>query len=227
MIYLDPTPGSRLLMKHLTRNTKEELEKNKTRDELEAMRKAKVREHQIDAKKLLMETKKQQMVSSASASAPSPKLGRGMSSNFIDLDFGGSSSNKNNLNRSKAAAILALKGKTLAKIDPNYVMKRKRSLDDVEESQRKVAKTLMNESTENIASDESKPHEEKPKKVVRSFTGEIIDEKRMEELKNRKSINQNLVNVAELEEEEAYFNKAEKKEAMEEKMINTKEIEAK
>ena len=214
-------------MKHLTRNTKEELEKNKTRDELEAMRKAKVREHQIDAKKLLMETKKQQMVSSASASAPSPKLGRGMSSNFIDLDFGGSSSNKNNLNRSKAAAILALKGKTLAKIDPNYVMKRKRSLDDVEESQRKVAKTLMNESTENIASDESKPHEEKPKKVVRSFTGEIIDEKRMEELKNRKSINQNLVNVAELEEEEAYFNKAEKKEAMEEKMINTKEIEAK
>ena len=115
----------------------------------------------------------------------------------------------------------------MTKSDPNYVMKRKRSLDDVEESQRKVAKTLLNESTENIASDESKTHEEKPKKVVRSFTGEIIDEKRLEELKNRKSINQNLVNVAELEEEEAYFNKAEKKEAMEEKMVNTKEIEAK
>ena len=63
--------------------------------------------------------------------------------------------------------------------------------------------------------------------MIRSFTGEIMDESRLEELRNRKSINQNLANSAELEQQEEYFNKAEKKEAMEEKMINTKEIEAK
>ena len=49
----------------------------------------------------------------------------------------------------------------------------------------------------------------------------------MEELRNKKSLNQRLVNDAELEEEEKYFNHHEKKEAMEEKMINTKEIAAK
>ena len=63
--------------------------------------------------------------------------------------------------------------------------------------------------------------------VIRSFTGEIMDESRLEELRNRKSINQSLANVADLEQQEEYFNRAEKKEAMEEKMINTKEIEAK
>ena len=63
--------------------------------------------------------------------------------------------------------------------------------------------------------------------MIRSFTGEIMDESRLEELRNRKSINQNLANVADLEQQEEYFNRAEKKEAMEEKMINTKEIEAK
>ena len=63
--------------------------------------------------------------------------------------------------------------------------------------------------------------------MIRSFTGEIMDESRLEELRNRKSINQSLANVADLEQQEEYFNRAEKKEAMEEKMINTKEIEAK
>merc|ERR1712223_1654171 len=64
-------------------------------------------------------------------------------------------------------------------------------------------------------------------KTFRSFTGEIMDEKKMEELRNKKSLNQRLVNDAELEEEEKYFNYHEKKEAFEEKMINTKEIAAK
>ncbi len=49
----------------------------------------------------------------------------------------------------------------------------------------------------------------------------------MEELKNKKSLNHNLANDAELEEEQKYFDYHEKKEAMEEKMVNTKEIAAK
>ena len=141
-----------------------------------------------------------------------------MKSGFIDLDFS-KPSNK------KQAAILALKGQKLAKNEPNYVMKRKRSLENVEETNEKVSKVL-NQSLENDDENLCQPETKKPK-VFRSFTGEIIDEKKMEQLKNSKSLNQNLVHDAELEAEEKYFDHLEKKEAMEEKMINTKEIESK
>ena len=106
-------------------------------------------------------------------------------------------------------------------------MKRKRSLETTEQTNEKVTKILNKsneeEDDENI---DIQPENKKPK-VIRSFTGEIIDEKKMEQLKNTKSLNQNLVHDAELEAEEKYFDHLEKKEAMEEKMINTKEIEAK
>ena len=221
MKLLAPTPGSRILMKHLTRDSKEELEKVKTKDEIEALRKAKVRENQMGAQKLLKETKNLKV----SVNVPPPRLGRGTSSGFIDLDFN-SSAKKTCTSTAKTAAILALKGKSLPKVDPNYTQKRKRSLEDVEESKRKVSKALNN-SIENDEISNGEKNVKTPKQIVRSFTGEILDENRLEELKNRKSLNQNLVNVAELEEEEQYFKQAEKKEAMEEKMINTKEIEAK
>ena len=97
---LAPTPGSRLLMKHLTRDTKAEKDKNKTRDQLEEERKALILQNQLNAKKLLQETKKDLQV-------PRPTLGKsdlrelffsdfsffvfvtgkGMKSGFIDLDF--------------------------------------------------------------------------------------------------------------------------------------------
>ena len=233
---LAPTPGSRLLMKHLTRDTKAEKDKNKTRDQLEEERKALILQNQLNAKKLLQETKKDLQV-------PRPTLGKsdlrelffsdfsflvfvtgkGMKSGFIDLDFSKPSKPTNK----KEAAILALKGQKIAKNEPNYVMKRKRSLETTEQTNEKVTKILNKsneeEDDENI---DIQPENKKPK-VIRSFTGEIIDEKKMEQLKNTKSLNQNLVHDAELEAEEKYFDHLEKKEAMEEKMINTKEIEAK
>lgn len=233
---LAPTPGSRLLMKHLTRDTKAEKDKNKTRDQLEEERKALILQNQLNAKKLLQETKKDLQV-------PRPTLGKsdlrelffsdfsffvfvtgkGMKSGFIDLDFSKPSKTTNK----KEAAILALKGQKIAKNEPNYVMKRKRSLETTEQTNEKVTKILNKsneeEDDENI---DIQPENKKPK-VIRSFTGEIIDEKKMEQLKNTKSLNQNLVHDAELEAEEKYFDHLEKKEAMEEKMINTKEIEAK
>ena len=146
-----------------------------------------------------------------------------MKSGFIDLDF----SKPSKATNKKEAAILALKGQKIAKNEPNYVMKRKRSLETTEQTNEKVTKILNKsneeEDDENI---DIQPENKKPK-VIRSFTGEIIDEKKMEQLKNTKSLNQNLVHDAELEAEEKYFDHLEKKEAMEEKMINTKEIEAK
>ena len=207
---LAPTPGSRLLMKHLTRESKSEVEKCKTIAELQSEKKAQILQNQLNAKKLLMETKNSQK-----SPKSLPTLGRGMKSGFIDLDFGST-------DKKKAKAILALNGQKLAKNDPNYVMKRKRSLENMEKVNEKVSKVL-NKSDENL---DSEPESKKPK-VFRSFTGEIIDEKKMEELKNKRSVNQNLVQEAELEAEEKYFDHLEKKEAMEEKMINTKEIESK
>ena len=68
---------------------------------------------------------------------------------------------------SKAAAILALKGKTLNKKDPNYVSKRKRSEEEVEESKRKITKTLNKSSTENDQEEIiSGNDQQKPKKQV-------------------------------------------------------------
>merc|ERR1711874_592828 len=119
------------------------------------------------------------------------------SSGFINFDL------TQKPKTSKEAAIQALKGKTLAKTDPNYVMKRKRSLDDLESANKKVAKTLKTDDKDEAS---ETPSNKKEVKTFRSFTGEIIDEKKMEELRNKKSINQRLVNDAELEEEDKYFN---------------------
>ena len=212
---LAPTPGSRLLMKHLTRDTKAEEDKNKTKDQLEAEKRAQILQNQLNAKKLLQETKKDLQI-------PRPTLGKGMKSGFIDLDFSKPSKPTNK----KEAAILALKGQKIAKNEPNYVMKRKRSIETTEQTNEKVTKVLNKSTEEDDENIDIQPENKKPK-IIRSFTGEIIDEKKMEQLKNSKSLNQNLVHDAELEAEEKYFDHLEKKEAMEEKMINTKEIDAK
>jgi len=54
-----------------------------------------------------------------------------------------------------------------------------------------------------------------------------MDSKRLEALKNRKSANAGLADDAALEEEERYFDILEKKDEMEDKMLNTKEIDVK
>ena len=56
-------------------------------------------------------------------------------------------------------------------------------------------------------------------KVIMSFTGEILDKKRIEELRNKKSSRSHLADEAELLEEEYYFDRLQKKEAMEDKVI--------
>lgn len=58
-------------------------------------------------------------------------------------------------------------------------------------------------------------------------TGEILSKERMERIRNRKSKNENLIEDFETEVEEKRFSDLEKREAMEEKMINTKEVETK
>ena len=128
----------------------------------------------------------------------------------------------------KLKALLALKGKTISKKDPNYVAKRKRSDESCEQSQKRVALSLMNKcgsESNGISSNNTATEAEKyikaneTQKVVRSFTGEILDEKRIQELRNKKSTRSHLADEAELQEEDCYFDRLQKKEAMEDKVI--------
>lgn len=221
---LAPTPGSKLLIKHLTRDPEADQKKDVTRDEQQKLEKERVRQNQRGAQKLISQEKLTKKIENSLSINLTPKLGRGLSSGgIINFDFSPQPKS------SKEAAILALKGKTLTKSDPNHVMKRKRSSNDLESMNKKVARALdeSNSDDKDKKASEEAVSDKKEVKTFRSFTGEIIDEKKMDELRNKKSINQRLVNDAELEEEDKYFSYHEKKEAMEEKMINTKEIAAK
>ena len=112
-------------------------------------------------------------------------------------------------------------------------MSRKRNR---EESEKKVS-SVLNPSGEDLPVTAASEHPEtssdfeanKPKKprLIRSFTGELIDEAKMEKLRKTKSRRSHLADEAENEEEDKYFDRLEKKEAMEEKMINTTEVKAK
>ena len=221
---LAPTPGSKLLIKHLTRDPEADQKKDITRDEQQKLEKERIRQNQMGAQKLISQAKLKGKIENSLSINMTPKLGRGLSSGgMISFDFSPKPKS------SKEAAILALKGKTLTKNEPNHVMKRKRSSNDLESMNKKVARALdeSNSDDKDKKASEEAVSGKKEVKTFRSFTGEIIDEKKMDELRNKKSINQRLVNDAELEEEDKYFNYHEKKEAMEEKMVNTKEIAAK
>ena len=79
----------------------------------------------------------------------------------------------------------------------------------------KVAKRLK-------SAEEEKPAEEPV--VATSSGGEVMTKERMDAIRNKKSIHQNLVESYEDEQCDRMFDHLEKKEAMEEKMVNTKQL---
>ena len=239
---LAPTPGTKALMRHLVNVEKEKDDSAKntkdvkglqlmSRDEELANKKLRMAENQKGAQQLLLQQKhkiKEEKMAKTSNQAI-PRLGRGLSSGDI-LDLNAATKKKPVISIDKARALLALKGKTISKADPNYVAKRKRSEESNEVSKKRVSSSLEQSSNvENISVGQDQTnmpsesqHNDKSTvtKVVRSFTGEIIDQKRMEELKNKKSIRSHLADEAESQEEESYFNRLQKKEAMEDKVIS-------
>ena len=253
---LEKTPGSTALMRTLVNNENEKVRKNKlksnnlehsgdngeaskstikdvkglqlfTRNEELELQKKKMLENQKGAQKLLMEQKLKikEEIENKKQKLFEPKLGRGFSSSdLIDLNVEKKTST---LPIDKAKALLALKGKSIKKQDPNYVSKRKRSEESVEMSKKRIALSLENK-TDFERRDQVKnssintEHERKivdGNKVIMSFTGEILDSKRIEELRNKKSSRSHLADEAELLEEEYYFDRLQKKEAMEDKVI--------
>ena len=198
-----------------------------TRNEELELQKKKMLENQKGAQKLLIEQKlkNKQEMENKKQKLFEPKLGRGFSSSdLIDLNV---EKKPSALPIDKAKALLALKGKGIKKQDPNYVSKRKRSEESFEMSKKRIALSLENK-TDSERRDQVKnsslntEHDSKivdTNKVIMSFTGEILDKKRIEELRNKKSSRSHLADEAELLEEEYYFDRLQKKEAMEDKVI--------
>ena len=199
-----------------------------TRNEELELQKKKMLENQKGAQKLLMEhkLKNKEEMENKKQKLFEPKLGRGFSSSdLIDLNV---EKKPSTLPVDKAKALLALKGKGIKKQDPNYVSKRKRSEESVEMSKKRIALSLDNKTdlerqdqVQNRSLNTEHDCEIVDKnKVIMSFTGEILDKKRIEELRNKKSSRSHLADEAELLEEEYYFDRLQKKEAMEDKVIN-------
>uniref|UniRef100_A0A0K2VC38 Protein MCM10 homolog n=1 Tax=Lepeophtheirus salmonis TaxID=72036 RepID=A0A0K2VC38_LEPSM len=217
---LVPSPGARVLLKHLTKNAEIEQEKEavekgsvKTAKFLISDHKKKLK-REAEAQKTIEERKNLVQKSIASI----PKIGRGFSSNdgFIDL---GSSSSLSPSNDSKLKALLALKGKKLQKVNPNNVKRKRLSDEYIKSSKNKVAKVLNQQETNTTSNPE--------RQILKGINGSVINEAKLEELKNMKSKNAILADEDEMIQRDKYFDVLEKKDAMEEKMVNTKEIEVK
>ncbi|XP_055386081.1 protein MCM10 homolog [Condylostylus longicornis] len=125
----------------------------------------------------------------------------------LDINF-----NLRKADAAKLKAIQILKNKPIEKSDPNFIKYRgtvngkKRAIDELHE--------LHNDPE----SKRRKLEEEIKAKEAKTRIQKII---------MATSSHANLVNVRELEEQEKYFNKLEKKEQMEEKMLNTYKIACK
>ncbi|KAG6447712.1 protein MCM10 homolog [Manduca sexta] len=140
--------------------------------------------------------------------ASSPKLGKGFAltgSGTIDLNI---SYGQRAADKAKANALrLIQKSGGIAKIDPNNIKGteagKKRALEKLNKS----------DGNENDAK-RSKPNE------VESKNGKILSD-RFKKILEATSAHQNLIQQHEEDEQDKYFNKLEKKEAMEEKMLNT------
>jgi len=229
---LVPTPGARAILSHLVKEekVKEEVKPAKTGRELlkeEALARA----------------------------AEVPMLGRGLKKGgSFSLDVPSTVKGKFSLaSQSKALAILAAKKANIVKEDPNraFTSKSKNATPERREKVKKrVAACLDSDSDEeneavrankkarresgnlsdksrkdSSASDDSGKKVKKPKTVV--LFGKEVNVEELEKTKTTKSKNLHLVEEAELDATDQYFDKLEKKEAMEEKMGSTFEMKVK
>jgi len=228
---LVPTPGARAILSHLVKEEKVKEEKKVV----------------LSASQLLKEEAKER-------AADIPKLGRGLAKGgSFSLDVSPSAKSKFNLkSQERALSILASKKASIVKEDPNraFKSKSKNATPECKEKVRKrVAACLDSDSDEeneavhankkarkdssdggksrkdSSASDDSAKKQKKPKTVV--LFGKEVNVEDLEKTKNTKSKNLHLVEEAELDATDQYFDKLEKKEAMEEKMGSTFEMKVK
>ncbi len=231
MRLLAPTPGARGLLKTLSKEDKSTSE-NQDGEKLQKDANSKADEVK-SAKQLLFDHKKQlaeerakkvlferQQKSSLSAG---PQLGRGFGGGGM-IDLNSPSSNRGSVARAKA--LMALKGKTLESKDPNHVPSRKRKAEELEVAKKKVALALdKKERRESVENKESEAGEKD--KVHVTSTGQVMSKERLAAICGAKSKNEHLADEYGNEVMEKRFDLLEKKEAMEEKMAGTMELETK
>ena len=205
---LAPTPGARMYLSTMSK------EKERKEEEKKKSEPAKT------AKQLLLEHKQNLQFNS-------PKLGRGLSKDGeFSLDIS-PSMKKNYINnsQSKALAILKAKGNKLAKLDPNNLHRSKNRTPEVKN---KVLKRIRSDEDDSQDSDSENisGNVAKKAKTVIVFGKEVsVDD--LEAVRNKTTSNKNLVEDAELEAVDKYFMKAEAKDAIEQKMLDTKSIKVK
>lgn len=137
-----------------------------------------------------------------------PKLSR---SDFtFSLSSSSSCSSRGNQS-AKAKAIELLKSKPIEKLNPNFIKYR-----GTETGKKRLLELLPNES------DESAQKKRKLDAEIEAFKND-----RIQSILNTKSSHMDLVQQHDLNVQDQYFNKLEKKEAMEEKMVNTKQVACK
>merc|ERR1712098_969428 len=209
---LAPTPGARMLLSTVCKEKKEEEEKKNP-----VVKKS--------AKDLIQEHKQ-------SLQFNSPKLGRGLSkTGEFSLDISPSMKKNYNSSQAKALAILKMKGNKLAKLDPNNTHRSKSKTPDVKE---KVLKRIRSEeddsqdsNSENEVANANKNKKQKTEgKTVMVFGKEVkVDD--LEGARSKTTENSHLVKAAELDAVDNYFLKAEAKDAIEQKMLDTKSVKVK
>lgn len=150
-----------------------------------------------------------QTLSLAERIAGSPKLGKSFrlkGSGTIDLNM---SYGQIAAERTKANAVkLIQKSGGIQKVDPH-------NIKGTEAGKKRALDKLNNSGGNENDSKKPKPNEES------NSTGKGIMSERFKKILEATSVHQNLIRQHEDDEQEEYFNKLEKKEAMEEKMLNT------
>lgn len=118
----------------------------------------------------------------------------------------------NSTNAAKARAIALLQKKPIEKANPNFIKHR-----GTEAGKKRAHNAIEEASTDDMALKKRKLEEEVEK----------LKNDRIRQILNAKSSHSELIEAHENKVQDQYFNKLEKKEAMEEKMLNTTKMECK
>ena len=203
---LAPTPGARAFLSTICKEEKKQEEKLNP-----VVRKT--------AQELLQEHKK---LKSGSA----PRLGRGLSGDgefSLEVSPALVRSYSAKASQAKALAILKMKGEKISRADPNNLHRAKNKTPDVKD---KVLKRIRSEEDdeENVQGNANK----KPRtgKTVMVF-GKEVQLEDLEAVRGKTTTNKQLVEEAELDAVDGYFLKAEARDAMEQKMLDTKSVKVK
>ncbi|XP_013200909.1 protein MCM10 homolog [Amyelois transitella] len=142
--------------------------------------------------------------------ACSPKLGKGFSlKGSGDIDLSVSYGQKSAARAKENAIKLIQQSGGIKKVDPN-------NIKGTESGKKRALEKLNNSGSEENVSKKLKPNEESFNKKHKGVMSE-----RFKKILEATSAHQNLIEQHDDDEQDKYFNKLEKKEAMEEKMLNT------